>query len=161
MDDLQTSRHHIRQSAVPLILRLIGLLFIIETAFVALLAGSAFLPLAATYHFESTSLLWLLDTVKFLLEIAGIITLVVPWATTTYYLSGDELVKLSGLTRLDEKIYDLQSLKSIELHQSWLGRIFNYGLIQLTLSSSGYSEVVKLTDLQDPKKYERAINNQP
>ncbi len=101
--------------------------------------------------------LWLTQTLKFFVEICLVLTIVIPWASTHYYITDRQLIRYVGISRRDETIFDLENLKSIELHQGWFGRLFNYGNILLTFSSSGYTEKTTLFGVYNPKKYERFL----
>lgn len=158
-NELQISQHHISNSAAWLLIRIFAGLFLLETAYVVFLLLSLS-PVGSEYHDLSIKLLWLLQTIKFALEIGLVLSLVSAWAGVNYYISQDQLIKYAGLSRRDESVYDLKILKLVELHQGWLGRFFNYGDIKLLFSSSGFNETIWLRGIYNPKKYERVFRNQ-
>lgn len=155
-ETLQKSTHHINNSAALLIVRLVLGLFFIETAFALLIFLASSAPLEG-YRTAALNVLWLTQTIKFFIEIGVVLSIAVPWASTQYYISDSQLIRYVGLSRRDETIFDLATLKTIELHQGWFGRIFNYGNISLTFSASGYTEKTTLYGVYNPKKYERYL----
>lgn len=155
-DELQKSRHHITNSTAWLLLRLCGGIFLFETAFVPFIA-LLLSPALGAFLTEVTLGLWVLQTVKFFLLCALTIVIVTPWASTQYYLTDQQLIKYVGLARRDEEIFDLDTLKSLSLHQGWFGRLFNYGDISLVFASSGYQTNLELRGAYNPKKYERHL----
>lgn len=155
---IQVSMHHISNSAVSLIFRLIGGFVLVEIGY-ALLLAPALTPSLSQYRQLAIGLIWALFVVKFLAESAFFVLLVANWAGTNYYISNGHLVRYQGIRRRDEHVYDLSILKSVELHQGWWGRMFGYGDLKLVFSSSGYLETVLLQTIYNPKKYERVLKS--
>jgi uncharacterized membrane protein YdbT with pleckstrin-like domain len=153
---LQQSRHHVTNSGALLIARLVIGLFLVETSYAFLLFIAASEPLE-NYQTVAINLLWVAQTLKFLVELGVVLAVVIPWAATNYYLTDRQLIRYVGIHRRDETIFDLATLKSIELNQGWFGRILNYGDLSLTFSSSGYTEKTTLYGVYNPKKYERYL----
>lgn len=57
-----------------------------------------------------------------------------------------------------EDIYEFDSVRSLTVDQSWMGRIFHYGDVALkTSASGGYKEIVTIGGIQNPQKYEQMI----
>lgn len=76
---------------------------------------------------------------------------------TEYYLTEHELIILHGTIRQHQDIFDLSHTRTIKLHQSWFGKLFNYGTIEVTLAGSGYHETALLKGIVDPKLYENTL----
>jgi len=159
MDDFPQSRHHITNSTAWLLLRLVTAIFLVETVYAVFIMLSL-APSFSVLHIEATIGLWVLHTVKFIALIAVALMVITPWASTQYYLTGRQLIKYTGLSRRDEEAVDLDLLKTVALHQGWLGRIFNYGDINLVFSSSGYHRELRLYGIYNPKKYERLLRGE-
>jgi uncharacterized membrane protein YdbT with pleckstrin-like domain len=109
------------------------------------------------YHEVALRILWVAFTVKFIIEAVFLALLVTGWAGINYYISDGHLVQYRGIRRRDENIFDLSILKTVEMHQGWWGRMFNYGDLRLFFSSSGYSETLILHAVYNPKRYERIL----
>lgn len=155
--DMPISSHHIQQSIVLLMVKIIALVFAVETVYALLLAFFLFSGAGAEFHDAVFSFLWFIQTAKFLLLVYLILATIIPTVTTNYYVSEHHLIKYEGLLRNDETIYELNKLRSVKLHEDWLGRLLNYGDLLIVVSSSGYHEEVKLTSINNPKKYERVL----
>lgn len=151
---LPVSRHIIRGSWPLLILRIISGFFFVETLYAAFLLLLILNQevIAATSAFY---LLWIVHTLKFILLAIYFIQLVSVWGSRWYFVVNHQLAIYEGAFRTDEQLYELSSLRSVELIQNWLGRIFNYGDIKLILSVSGYHKDIILRGVSDSKGYER------
>jgi uncharacterized membrane protein YdbT with pleckstrin-like domain len=152
------SRHFMRGSILLLSIRVFCWMFLVETLYAGVLFGltrsPGLIPEAIAFN-----VLWALHTVKFVFLVVVTLKLVTDWATTTYYLANHHLVKYHGIFEVDEAIYELQSLKSLHLKESIVGRLLNYGDIYLTLSSSGYREDVVLCGISHARRYERVLRD--
>lgn len=157
MEELPKSEHHIRNSGRAVIIRLILALFLTETVFAVILAALSLGPDLGEYFASVSGALWLLQTAKFFVNVAIVILLLVPWASTNYYLNSNELIRRFGLLGIDEKVFQLANLKEVSYRQGFFGRFWNYGDLILTFSAASYSEVVTLHQIMDPRKYERVI----
>lgn len=52
-----------------------------------------------------------------------------------------------------EKIYDLDIVRSISIRQSWFGKIFRYGTVNVEISASGgYTDQTTLSGVSDPQQ---------
>jgi uncharacterized membrane protein YdbT with pleckstrin-like domain len=156
---LPQSFHHIRGSVILLLLRIFFSLFIVDTFYASVLIYFLLSDFATDYHAFVFSLLWILHTAKFILQAYVIIFLIIRWATTTYYIHDHELVRYQGAMQPSETIYELNFIKSVDVSESWLGRLLNYGDVMLAISSSGYRQDVKLQGIADPIKYERIFRH--
>jgi uncharacterized membrane protein YdbT with pleckstrin-like domain len=151
--------HHILQSAPHLIWRVFLFFFCVETLFAALLFALIYTSIGEQYSFGSFTLLWILHTAKYIFEMYILFKLISSTISVTRYISGYKLTVFRGLVSQSEKVYDLNQLKNIEIRQTWLGRNLHYGDIHLTLTSSGFSEIVILENVQDSRKYERFLRD--
>jgi uncharacterized membrane protein YdbT with pleckstrin-like domain len=158
-NNIQKSYHHIRGSVILLALRIFFSLFVVDTVYAALLVLFLFTNYATEYHAYVFLLLWLLHTAKFVLQAYVLLFLVIRWATITYYIHDHQLIRYQGAYQPDETIFELDFIKSVDLNESWLGRLLNYGNIILVVSSSGYRQDVRLEGIADPQKYERIFRD--
>lgn len=140
-----------------MLLRVFVILFVVDTGYALILAAFFFGDAATNFGTISLGLLWLMHTVKFIAIVGLIAAVIIDDATTDYYISGHHLIRKTGLIQKKEHIYELEKLRMIDIYQSWLGRLMNYGTITMTFSSSGYQENITMTGVSDPTKYERIL----
>lgn len=162
MSDTQAQRtvHHIRESVIPLSLQIFTALFIINGLYAVILATFLLEGTAISTNPEiSIVFLWVLHSVSFVLQVIAVLRLTLTWATTNYYVTGKHLIRTKGIMIADEDVYDLNSLRSVHIHESWLGRLFNFGDIHLLVAASGYREEVKIDGIANPREYERYFRN--
>ncbi|MBI4098285.1 MAG: PH domain-containing protein [Candidatus Levybacteria bacterium] len=94
------------------------------------------------------------------IQIVFIVYFILNWSHTTYYIDGAHLIKHSGVMTTEEDVYDLATVRSVEVHQSFLGMVLNFGdLILKTSASGGYQVVVILKGVSKPIHWEREIKN--
>lgn len=155
--DAPRSSHHIRGSVLLLVLRIAGILLLIETIYALFLWIALNSNVASDYYNVVLSTLLVSHFIKFIFELGAVGVAIFPWAITQYYLSQHQLIKYVGFLHTDEKFYELGDIRSIELEQSWLGKLVNYGTITINFSSSGFHEVVRMNGIYEPKKYERIL----
>jgi len=150
------SNHHIRMSAVLLYLRIAGLVLIYNIAF-ALLMLLVFASGLGDNGTLSFTILWAVLIVECIVELVLLLPIISHWAATRYYLTSTHLIKYHGLISSDEEVCELAQLKTLEMHQSLFGRIFNYGDLYLVFTSSGYRSDVWVRGIGEPKVYEKII----
>lgn len=140
MGDIKLSLYHLRLSIPYLALRVLGayiLILIASYTVLALMSMLAELVVSTSWVLLASSLLQLIVLLKFVLD----------WATVVYYIRDHQLVQFRGIVELDEFTWELRSLKTVKLHQNWLGHWFNFGDLNITFSSSGYREDITLIGL--------------
>lgn len=158
-EELALSVHHIRASSGVLAVRVFIIGFLIETIYALILLVVLSLGVAASYPTEVVLALWVLQTLKFILESYFILRVILSWLTTTYYLRESFLVVVRGVWHPKEDLYDLRNVRSIEIKESRLGRLLNYGTLKLIVASSGFHEEVELPYISDVRKYERWLRS--
>jgi membrane protein YdbS with pleckstrin-like domain len=147
----------IRRSAAALAIRLFLLLFMIDTVYALLILGFMYISPPHEYYPMFVAFLWLLHTAKYIFITVVMLRTVLGWLGKSYLISGHHLITHDGIYRVDEKVYELDQLKAIDIHQDWIGRRFHYGNIKLALSAHGYNEQVELVDVAEPEKYEHVL----
>lgn len=164
--DLPMSAHHIKSSMVVFGAK-IG--FLLLTNFILTILATTlmtfYLPAPIEFSFSSSTsivlsfleLYLIIQGILFSISFTFIILLILSWISDNAYLSSAHLITYRGLFTLDEDIYELNHLKSVKLHQSFLGRLFRYGSLKIMFASSGYHEEIVLRNLANPKLYERAL----
>lgn len=149
----------IRGSVFVLTLKLALILFIIDSLYSLLfyLLNLGFgIPFDFHHHISVT--LFITQIGKIIFEIFLIIYVVLQWANNTYFLTEKHLIRRTGILSTEEDVYHFENIRSITTHQSFLGRIFNYGdVILKTSASGGYQGEVTLTGISNPYKYENTL----
>lgn len=140
-----------------MLLRVFTILFVVDTGYALILAAFFFGDAVTNFGTISLGLLWLMHTVKFLVIVGLVTAVIADDATTDYYISGHHLIRRTGFMQKKEHIYELGKLRMIDVYQSWLGRLLNYGTLTMTFSSSGYQENITMNGVSDPTKYERIL----
>ncbi len=155
-EKLSTSVHHIQESIWVLIFRISVPLFIFSTIYAGLLVFSLYTNIIATYGETLViGVLWVIHTALFIIELSIVLSVALQWATHDYYISEYNLISFSGIFKKGEHLYELDHIRAVELKQGVWGRIFRYGDIKLSLGARGFSQVLTLKNISNPKKYER------
>lgn len=145
----------IRESIVILIIKVFLIMFLFSTAFFVIELFSLKLDLPESYHNTVTVFLFFGHVLKSFLEIYFVINIIMKWLGNTYYfnIENRELIKSEGLLSVREKTYDLKNLRSIELEQNLVGKLFHYGNITISTSASGgYNDKIYLKGIPNPEK---------
>lgn len=83
------------------------------------------------------------------------VEIIVVWASQTYVIAGHHLIVRRGVAETVEKIYELNDIRTITMHEGTLGKMLNYGDIILVIASSGVTEEVHLPAIGHVRKYEQ------
>ncbi len=154
---LPTSKHHIKGSAALLLLKFIFFGATTELLYFILLALILLTPIFSTYSEPAFIVLSLAFFVKIIFETFVIFRTLISWASTSYYLSENYLVKHVGVIKIQEDIYELKNIRTIHRDQSWIGKKFHYGTLTLELAYFGYNKKIKLLGIRNPKKYQKIL----
>lgn len=149
----------IRSSVAILTMKLLVFLFVFEGLYAGLfyILNVAFnLPLE--WHHHSSIILLGIIGIKIFLEFLFILYLFFQWAGTTYFITKKHIIKRVGIINSREEVFHFENIRSIVVNQSFLGKLFNYGDIELkTSASGGYQAVLTLTSIDRPHKYETLL----
>ena len=144
----------IRRTVVILVIRILLLLFLIDTVFAFLLFANAvgYIPvdLIASY----AVFLWIIYTAKYILLSYLLIKMVIDWVSTLYYVTDGHLIRQRGVLHLTEKVFQLADIDSAVMSQSWLGHILNFGDVTIEFTVASQKEFVNLYAINDPQRYE-------
>jgi uncharacterized membrane protein YdbT with pleckstrin-like domain len=150
---------HLQPSALVIVLKLLAVLFMLDTLYSFLLLGFLGLNDAHEWHNTYVALLWLTNTVKYVFISTLVIRLFADWCGHTYYLAGHHLIERIGLINITETTYEMSQIKSIIIQQSWFGRRFNFGTIKLTFAGAGKDQSIIVRDINNPTKYKEYFDN--
>jgi len=153
----------IRESFVLFIIKIASVLIVTDLVYAALnliLLRAFFLnhELPFNIHDMTAYILTFLHLVKTALQVWGISTIVFRWVGNSYFITEKHLVRHEGILNCIEKIYDLDIVRSISIQQSWFGKIFKYGSVNIEISASGgYTDKVTLVGVSNPQQYEKML----
>ena len=109
------------------------------------------------HHHISLGLLITLGT-QILVKAGIMFYLVMNWMSNTYILNSKHVVKKHGIFSNGEEIYRFDTVRSISIQQSFMGKFFNYGSILLkTSASGGYQGDIEISEIDNPKNYEEQL----
>ncbi len=153
----------IRESVVLFVIKIATILIISDLVYAALnfvLLRAFFLnhELPFNIHDLTAYILTFLHLAKTTLQVWGISAIVFRWVGNSYHITQKHLVHHEGIINCIEKIYDLDIIRSISIQQSWLGKVFRYGSVNIEISASGgYTDQVTLNGVTNPQQYEKML----
>lgn len=152
-------KHHIQESSTVLILRIIFCLFAADIAYIivttALLGAS--ISGIATDGISYVPLIIFLTFIKFILQSIFVAAITLITLSRHYYITEQQLIVHKGVLTREEKVFDLQQIKSVRRHQSFLGKLAGYGDLTISIAESGFKEDVKIRNIRTPKRYEEVF----
>lgn len=152
-NETQPGLVHLQPSAVVIVLRILGVLFLLDTVLAFFILGFFGLNNFQEWHDAYIGVLLVAQTFKYIVVAVFVVKLFSKWAGRAYYLSGHHLIEKLGLVNTTETTYELSQVKSVVAQQSWLGRRFNFGTIKLKFAGSGKELEVILKDINNPNGY--------
>ena len=156
-------REPIRESLILFIIKIASVLIVTDTIYAVLnfvLLQAFFLnhELPLNLHAYAPYILTVLHLVKTILQVWGISSIVFQWVGNSYQITNRHLIHSTGIMNCTEKIYDLNIIRSISIQQSWIGKIFKYGTVNIEISASGgYTDQVTLFGVANPQQYENML----
>ena len=153
----------IRESIVLFVIKIASIIIFIDlvyTVFNFILLRTFFLnfDLPFNLHNQTAYILTLLHLAKTVLQVWGISAIVFRWAGNSYFITEKHLVRHEGIINCTEKIYDLNIVRSVSMQQSWFGKVFKYGSVNIEISASGgYTDKITLTGVANPQQYEKLL----
>ncbi len=153
----------IRESLVLFIIKIASVLITTDLVYAVLnfvLLRAFFLnhELPLNIHDMTAYILTFLHLAKTAFQVWGISAIVLRWVGNSYNITPKHLVHHEGIINCIEKIYDLNIVRSVSIQQSWLGKIFRYGSVNIEISASGgYTDQVTLFGVSNPQLYEKML----
>lgn len=157
--DSTSQKIYIRGSIILLFFRILLLIILFDFFYLlatVLLNLTFEIPLDWHHHISLGLLIALL--IQVLLKASIMFYLVLNWMSNTYILDSKHVTKKHGIFGNDEEIYRFDTVRSILINQSLMGKFFNYGSILLkTSASGGFQGDVEITEIDNPKNYEELL----
>lgn len=142
----------LKRSPMALVIRLVLLLFLLDTAYALLILAFLYFAAGSPYYASFVIFLWAIHTAKYIIITYLLVRILIEWLETTYVLDGKRLTVTSGMYSFHERVYLLGRGQEFDIHQDWLGRLFHYGVIKFELSGIGARESLEIKDIEDPKQ---------
>lgn len=146
---------NIKRSVLVLAVRLCLLLFLIDTVYALIIVAFLRFAPAAQFDYYFILLLWALHTVKFVILSILMLRVLLKWLGQSYVVHDYKLIINTGIVASIDKVYELDKVEKITVHQDWLGRLMHYGIISIKVEGS--DEPIELTDVSRPREYEKSL----
>ena len=156
----------IRGSLGLFIIRIATILVVTDMGYAALnfiILRAFFLDheLPFNIHDLTAYILTFVHLIKTALQVWGVSAIVFRWLGNSYRITQKHLVHHAGIINCVEKIYDLDIVRSISRRQSWSGKLFKYGSVNIEISASGgYTDQITLNGVTNPQLYEKMLRRQ-
>ena len=137
--------------------RICLLLFLIDTIYALLILAFLNFAPASNYDYQFIIFLWALHTIKYLALTVLLLRVLLKWLTESYVITDKKLTVSRGIYAVTEKVYELEKIDKITVHQDFVGRLLHFGTITLVIPTSGDDQTVELTDVASPKQYEKIL----
>jgi membrane protein YdbS with pleckstrin-like domain len=101
-----------------------------------------------------TSLIISLAIITILLQTIDavmLVILVLRWAHHRYLITKDEIIVDQGTWHIQRAVYKIKDISSLEIRQSFAGKIFNYGTV--IISASNLKSEISLINIPNPQAY--------
>ncbi len=159
--ELPESSHQVKEHSLLLVFRMIGILsffFVMQVTVTLLILMPSAIPVDLPISDSALLIIVIVAELAMgILEAVMLLFVTLHWLTTNYYITREHVIRYAGIMSVDEHIFELSHLRSVELHQSWFGRLCHYGNITLRFAVSGYHEDLTMREIAYPKLYERAL----
>lgn len=110
------------------------------------------------FHHHTAILLLIVQLGKITLQFVLLLHVVLSWANNLYFLTDEHIIKRGGVLKVQEEIFHYKNIRSISIHQSWIGKLCNYGDILLkTSASGGYQDDIVLSGIANPQRYKEVL----
>lgn len=144
----------LRESVVILSLKLVIGLFLLDTLYSLVTILLFDIPLLQSFHADLVTVLFLAHFIKNVVSIYLVISVVLSWVGNVYFVSNKYLVRRSGILHITEKLYDLKLIRTVNISQGILGKLFHFGNVHIeTSASGGYIEKINLTGITNPEQW--------
>lgn len=148
--------YRLQESKAYLALRLLALQAVVALVGVAINLGFASTPDLEDPIFLASGL----SVAHIILQAVNalvVVLLIINWLHGVYIITSQEVVVQGGLVAVGRTVFKAEKIESINVQQSLLGGLFNYGTI--TFYSPLLKEEVRIKNISDPIKYASALEN--
>jgi len=111
-------------------------------------------------HHHIAVILFATFLVKVALQIYFVLYAFLIWANNIYYITDEELVKRQGIFSIHEQTYKFDTIRSIAINRSFLGKLFGFGDMIITAVTGGNrQESILLSGVSNPNKYRTMLRD--
>lgn len=148
----------VRRSVTLFVLRVIFLELVFEVIYLSWRGLIHFLP----FSFENIIVLNAISIVFFLVFVTIIqniflIFITLNWVNDYYEIRPDEIAHITGIFSKTQKTYPYRDIQSITIHQGFIGRLFNYGSVNLYIPALG--QELYFNEVSSPEKFVELVKS--
>jgi uncharacterized membrane protein YdbT with pleckstrin-like domain len=149
----------IRSSLSILIIKLISAVLLINLAYIAVsYALTVQFDIPSEWNHHISVGLVLFQLLKAIVEVVLVVYITLDWYNRAYEFVGQNLIIRHGSLRVTEDIHELKHLRLASIKQSFPGKIFHFGNIELLSSMPGGSQgTISLYGVANPDQFEPLI----
>jgi uncharacterized membrane protein YdbT with pleckstrin-like domain len=149
------SYFEVRQSLLVLFVRIFLWEILLTLVFIFLRA--VYQSIFRTSIDNSTADFYIVFLLTQALNFLGIMLITVLWTGKFYRISADSVSASEGFLNRKTNIISMRTISSVNLKQSFFGRLFNYGVIRVECMFS--KQVIYLKYITKPQFFRKAIQN--
>jgi membrane protein YdbS with pleckstrin-like domain len=127
---------------------------------VAVLALAVLIWQSTSTAWNGTGILQIVSLVALLVSLGRIALRIWGWRNQEYLVTTRRLIKSEGVFNKDMSDSALEKVNDAHLTQSWLGRIFDFGTLDIMTASEESAGIQDYVMLADPVKFKIAMMNQ-
>lgn len=148
----------IRRSVTLFVIRIILLELIFEVIYLAWRTIIHYLPipLEAVVTLNGISLIIFLILVTLIQNIL-LIFIALNWVNDYYEIRQDEVAHIKGIFSRTSEAYPFHDIQSITIHQGFIGRLLNYGDINLYIPTLGHN--LHFREVSSPQRFVELVKN--
>ena len=91
--------------------------------------------------------------IKFTLLMLILAKMATNWSEMAYYITDRAIIVRRGIANVAENTYELSNIRHVYMFQDFVGRMYDYGHLQLVIATMGLEETVRISDIKNPSHY--------
>lgn len=145
----------LRESTAVIIMRILGLQAVVGLSGILLVGLLVFLIEGAEAVRQLPTYLLAIMIILQLVNALFLTLIILNWSSTVYRITPNEIAIQSGIYNIRRSVYRTERIESVNVEQSFLGKLFNYGTIKFY--NPVLKEDVNLANVPDPNVYSEVI----
>jgi uncharacterized membrane protein YdbT with pleckstrin-like domain len=160
-------KHKTTLKILPIVIRRSVALFTIKVILLELIFEIVYLTWRTVIHYLPFSLETIVtlngvSIIFFLILITVIqnillVYIALRWVNDYYEISPDEISHVTGIFSKTRKSYPYRDIQSITVHQGVMGRLFNYGEVNLYIPTLGHE--LHFREVSDPARFVELVKS--
>lgn len=147
----------IRETTVLLVFRIVFLLFLIDAIYLTIRIFALDLNIHFIPHHDITFLFLTFLASLYIIQGIAVAVFIQLWTHKYYFIEADKLTERKGIFTRTERVYELKNTKSVILHQGFLGHLFRYGTVTITITSPNIKEELILVNISQAPEISQNI----